>query len=288
MIFKAENTFKAVNAVPQTHTHLEQNVWVTLAKATREETLCLSPALPQNPFTTCLISVPLTACELQQLCNSTPASAACPATGVWQQLSHLGTFSHPALSPQELQILGTLNADSCTNFKFISTRNSPIAWWVNATIPWYQNASHWCNSTTAQLTLSFTTHMQLSQGIFLICGDQAWAGVPMEIKGGPCTLGKLTLSKYNCCSMDPTKPNSPPTYSEPHMLLLLTAEILLSSGTLKTITVFLLAPGVASAKTLTSLNKLGCWLAKFSNATDIAIYDLLVDADSIRHATLQN
>lgn len=48
------------------------------------------------------------------------------------------------------------------------------------------------------------------------------------------------------------------------------------------------SPGVASAAALSQLNKLGCWLAKYSNATSLALSDLLLDVDSIRHATLQN
>lgn len=49
-----------------------------------------------------------------------------------------------------------------------------------------------------------------------------------------------------------------------------------------------LAPGVASAKVLAMLNNLGCWLPKQTNATSLAIDNLLTDVDSVRHATLQN
>ena len=48
------------------------------------------------------------------------------------------------------------------------------------------------------------------------------------------------------------------------------------------------APGVASAKALATLNKLGCWLAKQTNATSGALSSLLLDVDSVRQATLQN
>lgn len=54
------------------------------------------------------------------------------------------------------------------------------------------------------------------------------------------------------------------------------------------ITASVLTPGVASAAALSQLNKLGCWLAKYSNSTSLALSDLLLDVDSIRHATLQN
>ena len=50
----------------------------------------------------------------------------------------------------------------------------------------------------------------------------------------------------------------------------------------------LLLPGAASGKALTTLDKLGCWLAKQTNATSSALLGLLLDVDSVRHATLQN
>lgn len=49
-----------------------------------------------------------------------------------------------------------------------------------------------------------------------------------------------------------------------------------------------LASGVASAKALSTPYKLGCWLAKKMNATSLALSRLLLDVDSIRHATLRN
>ena len=48
------------------------------------------------------------------------------------------------------------------------------------------------------------------------------------------------------------------------------------------------APGVAASQALATLNKLGCWLAKQTNATSQALSSLLLDVDSVRHATLQN
>lgn len=56
----------------------------------------------------------------------------------------------------------------------------------------------------------------------------------------------------------------------------------------ETIAASIFAPGVAVAQVLTTLNKLGCWLAKQSNVTSMALSGLLLDIDSVRHATLQN
>lgn len=119
------------NRVPQTHTPLGKNIWVTLAKVARlHDALAL---LWLRTHSQCgLICVSLTAHELQHLCKSTPAPVACMATGFWQQLSCLR--KSPALPSEELWTWGTLSADSHTTFKFISTRNSPITWWANDTI----------------------------------------------------------------------------------------------------------------------------------------------------------
>lgn len=56
----------------------------------------------------------------------------------------------------------------------------------------------------------------------------------------------------------------------------------------KVITALFFVPGVAAAQALTTLNKLGCWLAKQTNATSAALSALLTNTDSVRHATLQN
>ncbi|NWZ29911.1 SYNA protein, partial [Asarcornis scutulata] len=56
----------------------------------------------------------------------------------------------------------------------------------------------------------------------------------------------------------------------------------------KIITTLFFVPGVAAAQALTTLNKLGCWLAKQTNATSAALSALLTDTDSVRHEKLQN
>ncbi|KFP35500.1 hypothetical protein N324_04045, partial [Chlamydotis macqueenii] len=49
-----------------------------------------------------------------------------------------------------------------------------------------------------------------------------------------------------------------------------------------------LIASIGTAQALTTINKLGCWLAKESNATSAALQGLLMYVNSIRHATLQN
>ncbi|KGL78247.1 hypothetical protein N309_14414, partial [Tinamus guttatus] len=59
-------------------------------------------------------------------------------------------------------------------------------------------------------------------------------------------------------------------------------------NTAKILAVSLFSPGVASGKALETLNKLGCWLAKQTNATFLTLSGLLLDVNSVRHASLQN
>ena len=54
------------------------------------------------------------------------------------------------------------------------------------------------------------------------------------------------------------------------------------------ITASFLAPGIAVSQALATLKKLGCWLAKQTNATSQALSSLLLDVDLVRHMTLQN
>ena len=45
------------------------------------------------------------------------------------------------------------------------------------------NTTMWCNGSAKALP----------PDIFLICGDRAWQGIPSQVIGGPCYLGKLTM-----------------------------------------------------------------------------------------------
>lgn len=46
------------------------NVWIPLANLTHHDTLCLSTATPSNPFSTCLVGVPLPTEQLQNVVNT--------------------------------------------------------------------------------------------------------------------------------------------------------------------------------------------------------------------------
>ncbi|XP_055556201.1 uncharacterized protein LOC129734873 [Falco cherrug] len=129
---------------------------------------------------------------------------------------------------------------------------------------------------------------QLPPGIFLICGDRAWPGIPLYPVGGPCYLGRLTLFA-------------------PHMkdLLKMTQQCHRSRRALRTfdetcndrvdlqsVTTNVLAsifmPGTMAALNAKNIRRLACWGEKQLNLTSQILSSLLLDVDSVRHATLQN
>lgn len=50
----------------------------------------------------------------------------------------------------------------------------------------------WCNYTSDILSESSLFPRELPRGVFLICGDRVWAGIPFKIERRPCSLGQLT------------------------------------------------------------------------------------------------
>lgn len=63
--------------------------------------------------------------------------------------------------------------------------------------PWYSNASLWCNDSSGVAFANNQVPRQLTPGLFLICGDCAWAGLPSNMMGGPCTIRHLTMLAPN-------------------------------------------------------------------------------------------
>lgn len=98
---------------------------------------------------------------------------------------------------QELDLLASAKASYCFNFYFMNMASS---YKINVSpINKIYNQANWCNYTINIPfdTLSFLNPRALPKGVFLICGDQAWAGIPSRIKGRPCTPGLLTMLTPN-------------------------------------------------------------------------------------------
>lgn len=94
--------------------------------------------------------------------------------------------------PEEADILGSLRASTCVNFNILrawlsgpSNEASPIQLL-------YLKASLWCNDSSGVAFANNQVPRQLSPGLFLICGNRAWAGLPSNMMGRPCTIGRLT------------------------------------------------------------------------------------------------
>lgn len=134
--------------------------------------------------------------------------------------------------------------------------------------PLFKNASTWCTQIGYEVSYgSWRTQRlrrQLPKGIFLICGDRAFSGIPTRLVGGPCTLGHLSWltpnvslilshtylhhSRQKRATLDPNCNSRVDLWNQ--------GEIIAAG---------LFMPGVAGAQALKQLNNLACWLGKQTN-----------------------
>ncbi|XP_031464539.1 uncharacterized protein LOC116238794 [Phasianus colchicus] len=254
----------------------KQNIWVTLTNKMGQDTLCLSTASPGNPFS-CLMGQPLKKWPAPRYAPNRKA-----AVDKWDGwVKHLQQRN---LEPQQLELLGSVKMDYCLYFNY-SGENQPLVQSVNARLAAYRNHSAWCNYTSPNFSRSSSHPLSLPAGVFLICGDRAWPAIPSRIRGGPCSLGRLTLLKPNISMITP--PQKRYKQARHAFQSECTNNVEVRNPGEITAASFL-APGVASVKVLSTLKKIGCWLTKQTNATPLALNGLLLDKDSVLHATLQH
>lgn len=129
------------------------------------------------------------------------------------------------------------------------------------------------------------TAKALPPGIFLICGDRAWQGIPKNVNGGPCYLGKLTMFAPHLADLrnilqvrNKRSIGLTPSCNDNVELLSRAARISLA----------IFVPGAAAGNALKNLERLACWSEKQANATTEVLDQMLLDQDSLRHALLQN
>nr|QAV52903.1 env protein [Avian leukosis virus] len=176
----------------------------------------------------------------------------------------------------------------------------PFSFTMNCTASNLRNASGCCGKTGMILPGTwvdstkgnFAKPKALPPGIFLICGDRAWQGIPSRPVGGPCYLGKLTMLAPNHTDILKILANSSRTdmrrkRSVSHLDDTCSDEVQLWGPTAR-IFASILAPGVAAAQALREIERLACWSVKQANLTASLLGDLLDDVTSIRHAVLQN
>ncbi|XP_077644184.1 uncharacterized protein LOC144247421 [Lonchura striata] len=282
----------------------KKNVWVTLAQALQQDHMCLSTASAQNPMSTCLIGVPskedefpIDLVRLQKQVNEDkiPKGAGQVKAQVpnplilWQGwVSHLPTAEG---EPQELELLGSAKAEFCIQFDFSPTKEVKLYEHVKEYKVEFR-AGQWC---TAVYKLKFTSTTdfhprKLDKGMFLICGDRAYPGIPSRLIGGPCTFGHLTLASPNMTQIPIGQAKSGKKFTKQSASQFdehCNAEIYHWAKS-KRVAVSVFLPWVAAAKVLSELGNLECWVTKQANLTSAALSDLLEDEKITRKATLQN
>ncbi|KAM4903260.1 uncharacterized protein FYW23_001115 [Sylvia borin] len=297
-----------------------QNMWVTWANQTGQDSFCLSLATPSNPFHTCLIGVPVesmmdfkawTQAQIFQNIND--------AWNTWcmRPLMHFSphkryenwckkhNISKNALGaqaalvaqnlktagpePQELDLLGSVPSKYCLFFGYpIETYPKNSSSWVSPKSSLYYNYPEYCSNWTQSINPITRVPKQLPPGIFLICGDRAWSALPRRAAGGPCYFGKLTLfapSIHQVLGLSQSTQRVKRSVSQlgPEC----TDKVILWGRPAVILSSFF-APGVASAQALTQLRTLACWTKKQINITTSILSELAADVGNIRHSVLQN
>ena len=214
-----------------------RNVWVTWANLTGQTDFCLGLQSATSPFRTCLIGLPNYQLEEfkghtinYSVCQN-ETDAATQTACLIRSLNHTLPWD-----PKELDILGSQmirngTTRTCIIFGTMcyaendrsdrtggveaELRDLIVRWGSNDPhIKPYANQS-WtvvslmnmesfsiaggftCRRKGSEVLWNNKTAKALPPGIFLICGDRPWQGVPANSLGGPCYLGKLTMFAPN-------------------------------------------------------------------------------------------
>ncbi|KAK4811011.1 hypothetical protein QYF61_015715 [Mycteria americana] len=293
-------------------------MWVTWANKTGQQAFCLSLASATEPFRTCLLGVPgFKATDFSSFatknCSRATNVSGCSATLInslnvtlpWdpQELSLLGSMRIGNKTKNWTQTCFIFGGPAFTGTNYYRTFN----WieWTNVTSKErryndYYDPAGYCGDQAALGAetkggvpiWNNGTPKALPPDVFLICGDRAWQGVPQNVFGGPCYLGKLTLlaPDQNWCKDVRNKTieikhqtkreitGLSPDCDDELALLSTTERVFLS----------LLIPGGAAGRALKQVGQLACWAKKQAKVTTQVIETLLEDQNSLRHAILQN
>lgn len=286
------------------------NIWVTLAKAMGSDQMCMSTDAVHNPLSSSLVGVPAQVADyprpLVELWEAThqlqakffqyewtdkliriplPIRNPLALWGKW--VMDLAPMDR---EPEEFQLLGSLKAPFCVHFGF-EHRDGRVPKVYQGLRQGNENyiANNWCDQiahleSPSSPHLAYPHPIRLPKGLFLVCGERAWTGIPSLLVGGPCTFGHLTLASPNMTHLPVWSNNSVP---KSKLDTDCSTEIYhWSRG--KRIAVSAFLPWVAAAKALGELGNLECWVAKQAQLTSEDIADLLQDEEVTRKATLQN
>lgn len=185
--------------------------------------------------------------------------------------------------PQELNLKGSAGASFCFNSHYSKPEHQfPVSPFNRV----YKTQS-WCHNMALSVSNSISHSKVLPEGLFLICGDWAWNGIPPFLTGGPCTLGHLTtrtpdraqLLKWQNLANQAGSIYKIPDDCEnsvtnwPHS---------------KRVIMSIFMPWVAAGKALGELEQFSCWLGKSSQATSCVLSQLLAEEEKTKQVTLQN
>ncbi|TRZ16419.1 hypothetical protein HGM15179_010670, partial [Zosterops borbonicus] len=290
------------------------NVWRTLARAMGQDHICLSQGSTKDPIVSCLVGIPSQESELPpellqwkdnfnekpfpeysreySVDRSLPYPITNPFT-LWKNWIQSNVLPGSPDEPQELELLGSSPATFCIQFVYVPIPSAERFYHFLPENKAYYTTP-WCRQTAHVKMASTLSHkpLTLPKGLFLICGDKAFSGIPSRLLGGPCTLGRLSLLTPNkTMIMDWIIKNTSIHTIQKRDLTDLDPDcesdvIHWSKAKATAITIFL--PWVSVAKSLGELGRLECWVAKQANVTSSALADLLADEEITRKATLQN
>lgn len=151
-------------------------------------------------------------------------------------------------------------------------------------------ASKWCSLIAHVSMISIESPKKSNRANYLICGDQAWAGISSPLHGDPCTVGWLSLFAPNQTQIINYNKKNHSAIQKPSIKELdekCNSEIIHWSH-LKRSAVLVFLPWVSAAKALDELGHLERWVMKQANLTSPALSTLLEDEEVTRKATLQN
>lgn len=289
----------------------QKNVWITPAHALQQDHLCLSTSAAENPMSTCLVEIPGKISEypstlvriwdefnkknLPNTCaeisrywgvSEYAKTAITNPLGLWWKWVY--DLPTADAEPQEFELLGSTKTEYCVQFDF-TPHAHPDLYDHMKQHKVEVRADQWCTCITkvGAPSAGDSYACKLDKGKFLICGNQAYPGIPSRLLGAPCTLGRLSLAFPNMTQI--------PIWQAKQKIVKRGAEQLDKHcskiyhwAKSKRVAVSVFLPWVAAAKSLSELGHLECWVTKQANLTSIALSNFREDEEVTRKVTLQN
>ncbi|XP_063280493.1 uncharacterized protein LOC134565055 isoform X2 [Prinia subflava] len=289
-------TFTQAWTVPQSRA----NVWALLAESMGQDHICLNQASVSDPMSTCLMGIPFRQWEMpERLLHCAHCISKTPQFNPFIGWKNF-VLSLPDMKeePRELRLLGATTAPACiriTNSADTLDNRTKHAFQSKV----LDRAHSWCKKLAkGVLPPQIHNHPQkLPEGVFLICRDRAWAGIPSRLSGGPCTLGKVGLFTPNKMQITDWKEKQK-KQSGAHGLAVSKRDLrkldpdcdseIIHWNKTKEVAITNFAPWVSFAKAVGELGHLKCWVAKQANLTSKTLFNLLEDEEIMRQASLQN